>query len=403
MKNVILLTLDACRKDVFGCYGGKPGLTPFFDSLRDKLLVFTRAQAAGPYTQASFPGILTSSYYLDFGWQQRCPSQRVFLSEVLKKNGVATAAFHSNPYLSSYFGWNRGWDHFMDSMKDPVTPAVPFLKGRTINERAAAWLSSRKEKGDSRPFFLWVHYMDTHEPYVPEKKFLELVDPSLGLSDGEMFSLFKEVLLKRDTSDGEKVSLLKKLYHAHVREVDGYAQELFATLGSMGFLTDTVVIVTSDHGDEFGEHGGLSHDDKLYSELIDIPLLIYDPERKTGEGCSGLVSNIDIPPTVAQLFGLERMPAFQGESLLPIDSFTRKGCFGEALFQVKGKGGDIGKDVYYYRQDDLKIIYRASQDAWEMYDLRVDPLETDNIVGDSADAEAMKSQLRPRVRRWEKK
>jgi arylsulfatase A-like enzyme len=402
MKNVILLTLDACRKDVFGCYGGKPGLTPFFDSLSDRLLVFTRAQAAGPYTQASFPAILTSSYYLDFGWQQRCPSQRVFLSEVLRKNGVATAAFHSNPYLSAYFGWNRGWDFFMDSMKDPVTPKVPFLKGRTINERAAAWLSSRKAKGDSSPFFLWVHYMDTHEPYVPEKRYMEQIDPSIDLSEGEMFSLFKEVLLKRDASDSGKVGLLRRLYHAHVIEVDGYARELFYTLESMDLLRETAVIVTSDHGDEFGEHGGLSHDDKLYSELIDIPLLIYDQERKVRETCSELVSNIDIPPTVAHLFGLGRVAAFQGESLLPVGRYTRKGCFGEALFQVKGKGGDISKDVYFYREDDLKIVYRAGQDAWEMYDLKADPRERENIAGSSPVAEEMKGKLRPRVRRWQR-
>jgi arylsulfatase A-like enzyme len=402
MKNVILMTLDACRKDVFGCYGNSAGLTPFIDSLKGNLLTFTRAQATGPYTQASFPSILTSSYYLEFGWQQRCPAQRIFISEVLRNHGIATAAFHSNPYLSAYFGWNRGWDLFMDSMKDPVTPKVPFLKGRMINERAGAWLSSLKKSGVPRPFLLWIHYMDTHEPYIPDRKYLELVDPALDLSEEDMFLLFKEVLLKRDASDENRVALLRKLYHAHVREVDGYARDFFGILESLDLLKNTTVIITSDHGDEFGEHGGLSHDDKLYSELIDVPLLLCSPEIKGGEDCHAVVSNIDIPPTIVHLFGLDPVAAFEGKSLLPIEGYSSPGCFGEAIHQVKGKGGDIGKDVYYYMEDDLKIIYRANLDAWEMYDLMADPRERTNIVESSPMAEVLKGKLRPRVRRWKK-
>jgi hypothetical protein len=94
--------------------------------------------------------------------------------------------------------------------------------------------------------------------------------------------------------------------------------------------------------------------------------------------------------------------AFEGKSLLPIEGYSSPGCFGEAIHQVKGKGGDIGKDVYYYMEDDLKIIYRANLDAWEMYDLMADPRERTNIVESSPMAEVLKGKLRPRVRRWKK-
>ncbi|RJR45852.1 MAG: hypothetical protein C4576_11710 [Desulfobacteraceae bacterium] len=402
MRNVVLMTFDACRKDVLGCYGVEKNLTPFIDSLRERLLLFTRAQATGPYTQASFPSILTSSYYLEYGWQQKCPSQRIFLSEILKEAGIATAAFHSNPYLCGYFGWNRGWDFFMDSMKDPVTPKVPFLKGDKINRRVETWLSSQKKIGKNNPFFIWVHYMDTHEPYIPDREYLKLVHPDLDISEEKMFLLFKEVLLKRDVSDLNNIELLKKLYHAHVREVDAYAKDFFGILESQDLLDDTTVIITSDHGDEFGEHGGLSHDDKLYSELVDVPLLFYGPGIKGGTECRSLVSNIDIPPTILHLFGLGPVAAFKGQSLLPIESYSNVGCFGEAIHQIKGKGGDISRDVYFYREEDLKIIYRADQDSWEMYDLLADPRETVNIVEISSMADGLKSKLLPHVRRWEK-
>jgi len=402
VKNVVLITLDACRKDVFGCYGNPQGLTPFIDSLRDRSILFTKAQAAGPYTQASFPAMLTSSYYMEYGWQQRCPPQRVFVSEVLKRNGVVTAGFHSNPYLCAYFGWGRGWDHFMDSMKEQVTPMVPFLKGDKINRKAEDWLSGLTAGDVERPFFLWLHYMDIHEPYVPAAEYLRLVDPTLSLGPEDMFSLFKEVLLQRDSSDREKVETLRKLYHAHVREVDKYAHDFFRVLQRLDLLENTVVIITSDHGDEFNEHGGLSHDDKMYCELIDVPLLIYNAERGPGKECHHLVSNIDLPPTIVHLFGLDPIDAFEGTSLLPVEGYSSKGCFGEALFQVKGKGGDPHRDVYYFREGDVKIIYRADLDAWEMYDLQEDPRELDNIVDSHGSAEAFKARLRPRVRRWEK-
>lgn len=402
MQNVVLMTFDACRKDVLGCYGNPLGLTPFLDSLKNNSILFTKAQAIGPYTQASFPGILTSSYYMEYGWQQKCPSQRVLVSEILKANGVATAGFHSNPYLCAYFGWDRGWDQFMDSMKEKVTPMVPFLKGNQINRKAEAWLSGLRDRDTERPFFLWLHYMDIHEPYVPAAEFLRLVDSTLTLNQEDMFSLFKEVLLKRDTSDPAKVEVLRKLYHAHVREVDSYAEDFFGILERLNLSETTTVVITSDHGDEFNEHGGLSHDDKMYSELIDVPLLIYAAGREAPEECHHLVSNIDVPPTIVHLFGLDPVHAFEGRSLLPLESHASKGCFGEALFQVKGKGGDLKRDVYYFREGDLKIIYRAGPDAWEMYDLKEDPQELHNIVDGHGSAETFKETLRPRVRRWER-
>jgi len=200
MKNVILLTIDALRKDVLGCYGNKDGLTPFIDSLQNKCIKFTNAQSSGPYTQASFPGILTSSYYLEYGRQKKCSPKRTLISEVLKKFGINTVAFHSNPYLCGYFGWNRGWDVFYDSMQDEVSDKIPYIKGDGINHKVEQWLSFYTKEDKYNPFFLWTHYMDVHEPYIPAKEYLNKVDPSINLSEDEMLILFKEIILKRDIS-----------------------------------------------------------------------------------------------------------------------------------------------------------------------------------------------------------
>ncbi len=398
MKNVILVTVDAARKDVFGVYGNKKGLTPAFDSLGNKSIVFTKGQTVGPYTQASFPGLLTSSYFLEYGQPRGLAPQRTLISEPLQQAGITTVAFHSNPYISGFLGWNRGWDVFYDSMEDEVEPRIPYIRGNIVNQKAINWLSSYfKDKGD-KPFFMWLHYMDVHEPYMPEKKYVDMADPSVTISQDEMYDMFQNVQLKRDISDPAKVELLKKLYDIHVREVDTYFEEFFGHLKSLDILEDTVIIVTNDHGDEFNEHGGLSHDDKMYSELIDMPLLIYGAGEATV--CDTLVSNVDIPPTIIHLFGLDPVEKFEGHSLLPLADYPDRGVYGEAIDQHSKRGGDLDRDIYFYRDKDLKIIYRANLDSWEMYDLGADPKELNNIVDISPEAERLKDRIRPRARRW---
>jgi len=278
MKNVILLT-------------GSGGFTPFVDSIQSNCITFTKAHSSGPYTQAAFPGILTSSYYLEYGRQKMLSGRRVLISEVLKGAGIVTAAFHSNPYLSAYFGWDRGWDVFYDSMEEDVDEKIPYIKARDMNKKVDEWF----------------------------------------LTNNEMYRLFKDVVLKRDVSDKGVVELLRKLYCAHVREVDEAVKEFFEILRKWKVLESSVIIITSDHGDEFGEHGGLSHDGKMYSELIEVPLFIYDPSRGEGEVCDRLVSTMDIPPTIAYLFGVDPPEVWQGHSLLPLDNYSGRGVFGEAL------------------------------------------------------------------------
>jgi arylsulfatase A-like enzyme len=304
--------------------------------------------------------------------------------------------------MSDFLSWNRSWNVFYDSMEDEVEPRIPYVRGNVINAKVNDWLSWHTKGREYKPFFLWLHYMDIHEPYMPERKYIEMVEPSITCSQDEMFSLFENTLLKRDASDPEKVKLLKKLYDIHVREVDIYVQEFFANLEKMGLLKDSIIIITSDHGDEFGEHGGLSHDDKLYSELIDTPLLIYDPARDGGEVCDTVVSNIDIPPTIIHLFDLEPVPSFKGHSLFPLDNYPQKGVFGEAINQRVQRGGDINKDSYFYREGDIKAIYHADLNTWEIYNLREDPKELTNIVDSLPVAEKMKEKLKPRARRWVK-
>jgi arylsulfatase A-like enzyme len=406
MKNVILLTIDALRKDALGCYGDGGGLSPFMDSIQERCIRFTKAQSIGPYTQASFPGILTSSYYLEYLNQEReeeiLSDKRTLISEALQRQGIVTAGFHSNAYLWDCFGWNRGWNTFYDSSDEEVDDKVPYIKVRELNKRVHDWLSSQVARAEYRPFFLWLHYMDIHEPYVPEGKYIDMIDPTIDLSEDAMFKLFEDVLMKRDVSERGVVDLLGKLYRAHVREVDESVGELFGILEELDILKDTAILVTSDHGDEFGEHGGLSHDGKMYSELIDVPLIIFEPHRQKPETCSTLVSTIDIPPTIVHLFGLKPSGSFEGHSLLPLEGYPARGCYGEALdISALQERGEL-KEVHYYREGDLKIIFRETDNSWELYDLKGDAEELNNLMETSSEAEAMRGKLMPRIGRSRK-
>jgi len=393
MKNVILITIDTLRRDVFGCYGNGASLTPFMDSLQDKCLRFDRAYATGPYTQASFPGILTSSYYLEYGKQKNLPTEKTLISEVVKREGIVTAAFHSNPFLSGFFGWNRGWDTFYDSMEDDVTDLYPFIRGGVINKKVETWLSGNVRDDMERAFFLWVHYMDVHEPYVPEEEFIRMVDEELDLEKGEMFRLFREVILKRETSDQKNVELLKKLYSAKVLEVDSCIRDLFQIFDQAGVLDTSVIFFGSDHGDEFGEHGGLSHDGKMYSELVRVPLFIYDRGRTESEMYVHPVSNIDISPTIAYLLEIGEVDGFSGSSLLPIDGYKARSCFGEAINKRGHKEKDEDRPIYYCMQDERKIILDEGTGAWEMYHVKDDPGEKRNLIDEDEQADALKAEL----------
>ena len=399
-KNVVLLTIDTLRADALGCHGSTMGLSPFIDSIQPKCLRFARAQAAGPYTQASFPGILTSSFYLDYpdhGKGKTLSPERVLVSEPLRKAGIATAAFHSNPYLCGLFGWNRGWTAFYDSMDDEVSDEIPFIQAEGINRKADAWLGGHVAAGN-KPFFLWVHYMDMHEPYGPAQKYIDAVDPSAKPLAAEMFALFKETLLARDVSDLKKVALLRTLYLANVRKVDDCVKEFFGILEKRGVLGDSTVIITADHGDEFNEHGGLSHDGKMFSELLSVPLMIYDGRRAQGAVCEKLVSGADVPPTILALLGRPAEKKFQGRALLPVENYPDQGQFSEAIGK-KGRLKETDKPVYACREGDLKVMHRVETGEWALYDLAADPAEKNNIMGSSPRAGEMKEKLKPRLGR----
>ena len=416
IKRIFLVTVDCLRADHVGCIGGG-NLTPNIDRLAKDSIVFTRAFANGPGTNQSFPAILTSTHFLIHGGLQLNPRCST-LAEVLRKHGFKTVAFHSNPFLSKIFGWNRGFDEFydfMDTLKGPsafmtrqqqaglsgkltrfvasllgasrstkvqrllkkiyfkfTKLKIPYLEGKELNKHVINWI----EKNLNEKFFLWMHYMDPHEPYIPPEEYL--TDFS-SRKEAFNFNLSADI----DNLSEEELRTLKRLYEGEVKYTDACIGEFLDYLEKRRLLEESLIIITGDHGHAFMEHGRFAHaHDILYNEVIHVPLIIF------GLGRQIVYSNVqllDLPPTILSLLGIECPPTFVGKSL-----FEKREGEAEIIFSESAKPDlinlryDLSKKAVSCIKGKYKFIYNELRGTKELYDLGRDFQERNNLF-DSED------------------
>jgi len=284
-QNVLLVTLDTIRTDRLSCYGSKLVRTPSIDGLAARGALFERAFSHAPLTLPSHTNILLGLTSLAHGVNESnksiVPGEFTTLAELLKKSGYATAAFVSAFPLDSRFGLTRGFDVYDDSY--PARPAA----GEAYSERPAGktvaaalrWLAGRKGK-----WFCWVHLWDPHAPYAPPEPYASR--------------------FKTDPYSGE------------VAYVDAELGKLLGEVAKGEGRTDTLVVLTGDHGEALGEHGETGHGYFAYNVTIRVPLIIAGPGTESLR-IKDAVSHVDIFPTVCELLGLVRPPSLHGESLAP--------------------------------------------------------------------------------------
>ena len=437
IKNVVLITVDCLRADHLSCYGYERKTTPNLDELAKKGILFTHAFANGPWTPASFPSILTSTYPLQYPhFDYHLSPERVMLSEILKGKGYSTGAFHSNPYLSSFYGYNRGFDIFSDFLftkeRIEVGRANPFLrKAQTVmkslfgdqgsfyrfsvnirkkiikeskrnrmkkakklleidqkiedaevtNAKAISWLKNTK-----MPFFLWIHYMDVRVGYTPPEKCLEFFTYfASSLRDKTKIRKLSEKKYRwkegvENFSDHE-LRLMKDLYDAEIRYTDGHIKFLLDEISDLELLRDTLVIVSADHGEELLEHGGIGHGAKLYDELLHVPLILNAPELGKSRVLDDLVSLIDLAPTVVDILNIRKPEKWLGKSLLPLIKGEEKRIDNGVISEVSS--GDERKTAY--RTKKWKLILDEEKNAYELYDLENDREEKNNVAKKNPD------------------
>jgi arylsulfatase len=304
-ENVILLSADALRADHLSCYGYHRETSPVLDELTNESIRFENAYSVSSHTREAVPALLTGEYpdvAVDSGYHLASET----MASTLSAEGFATAAFHSNPFISRAYGFDEGFDHFDDDLHlsrhkliTLAQRAIDKLRNRhyaraeEINERALSWIDSLEE---NQPFFLWAHYLDTHGPYEPPGKYRTLY-ANRRVSDREAQSLYKRAINDPESIIEDERRLLIDLYDAEIRYNDKRIGEFLEALQERGLVEKTLVVFTSDHGEAFGERGYYEHPRRLHKELTQVPLIVRAPTAKSEEVYPA-VSSLDISETI---------------------------------------------------------------------------------------------------------
>ena len=424
-KNVILITIDCLRADHVGFMGYNRNTTPFLDSLARKSAVFTNAFSAAPYTTASFTSIFTGTYPIYKG--NVLIKDRTTLAEILRDHNYWTVGVHSNAQFSRFLDYGKGFVVFEDleifsdrpDKKENSLKSVFFSYARKIYQSspssvknilsksyylftlkllksqrppyASAVETTRKAfqhlEQSSFPFFLWIHYMDTHHPYFPPEQFFEeLSNQKLDILKGIRF--IKRILHSRYNPTDEEKQFVIDLYDASIRYVDYAISLLFEFLDEHGFLDNTYVIITADHGEELWDHGHYGHGAqigrpmKLYNEMIHVPLLIFGPDIKHSE-IQVPVSLVDIAPTVLNVLGVEYLGRSDGRNIMNTLQKKRPVIAesispGDPLDYMRSQNK---YELYAYIANGWKYIhYTTDKRKDELYNLREDPKESINLI-----------------------
>lgn len=322
---IVLVSLDTLRPDRLGLYGGRPGVSPVLDALARESVVFDTALAPAPWTLPSHMTMLTGLDPVAHGVlndSMRLSQNAQTLASRLADAGYATAAFTDGGFVSGKFGFDRGFDVFDDKRSGDGPNGFPRLMPQALD-----WLDDQ----DGEDVFLFLHTFDAHAPYdevapeILERFRARPVQPDARDAGLHWLSyLYKQV--KMGVNNYRRMGELLNDYDAGIHEADLYLGQLFETLRAAGRWDDALIIVTSDHGESFLDHGlHVGHGLLLNDSELRVPLIMRLPgARGAGSRFDELVGLIDIPRTVLELTGLDGSDDLQGESLLGlVNGFQR--------------------------------------------------------------------------------
>ncbi|MEE4271301.1 MAG: sulfatase [Thermoanaerobaculales bacterium] len=315
--DIVWITLDAARADHFGLAGYHRDTTPFIDRLAAESLVFPNATSLAPYTVCSVPTMLSGLSFLDHrvvGPDDVLSPEVVTLAERLAMEGYLTAAFTATPNNSASRGFDQGYEVFREMWTEGetrVTRRAPFIASRVVE-----WLETIEN--DHRPLHLQVHIIPPHEPYDPPPEFDRYTDPAYrGPCDGfsrTNFKLTNGILAPTP----ECIDHVTGLYDGNLNVADDAVRTIVQALQRRPSWDNTVLLVTSDHGEAFMEHGQIGHNSTLYTEMMHVPFILrmpagFDAQRVDTES---MVTLADLVPTLLHAAGLEPPLLTDGVDLL---------------------------------------------------------------------------------------
>jgi arylsulfatase A-like enzyme/predicted Zn-dependent protease len=339
--NVLIVTIDTARADHFGCYGFEGVKTPNIDGLAREGVLFEHSAATVPITLPSHCSILTGLIPPRHGVRNNgtyfLQAEHTTLAELLHDEGYETAAFVSAYVLNSKYGLDQGFDIYQDAVHD--SSAVVVIDERNARETTNLVLSWLRKEHE-RPYFLWVHYFDPHQAYVPLSPFRE-----------------------------------EYAQYPYAGEIAFVDSELGRILGAVD-QGNTLTVVTADHGESLGQHGERTHAFYIYDSTIRVPLVIRYPDgRDAGTRSLIQTSSVDIMPTVLDVLGYEIPEGLDGDSLADLSFLKgqRRYAYCESIYPMSFKWHPLAG----LRDGEWKWI-QAPQP--EVYNIQSDPHETKNLV-----------------------
>lgn len=364
--NVLFITLDTTRADHLGCYGDKKIKTPFIDGIAGRGTMFRNTITQVPLTFPSHTVMMTSTYpQFSNMWDNggyRLDKNAVTLAQVLKDNGYSTAAFISSVVLDSKYGLNKGFDTYDSNIANKQGDRlIKFMdderKANEVTPLAQKWLTDNKDK----KFFMWVHYYDPHGIYNPPSPYNKIYG--------------------------------KDLYSGEIAFADHYIGELLGTLKDLGLDDNTMIVFCADHGEGLGEHGENGHGIFVYDVTLKVPLIFSYPKMiPQAKVIDEQARLIDIMPTILDVLGIKKNKEIQGQSLA--DEMTGKAAPQEHIAYSATRYAELHfnwSKMQSWRTRDWKLIMSTEP---ELYDLKKDPGETNNLYGARKDvAQKMEADL----------
>jgi arylsulfatase A-like enzyme len=365
--NVLLYVVDTLRADGVGRYGSQVE-TPAVDRLSREGTLFKNAFAPSSWTRASIGSILTGLYPDVHGAEGRndsLPEHVATLAELFSEHGYTTAAVVANPNVGSFYGFDQGFDEFFQlytrreqGLIDSRESVVPSDQ---VTDRVTEWLN-----GVGCPFFLFVLTIDPHVPYSPPASFDRYGPDYSGPVDHDELAIVRKDLTAEDRER------LRSLYHGEISFNDDSMGRLLTWLGAEGLYDDTIVVFTSDHGEEFWEHGGSMHGKTLFQEAVRVPLIIRYPKRvPIAVPVTQAVSLVDVAPTLLELADIPAPYPLDGTSLIPSVPEERVLYFTLDL---------DGASVKAITRAPWRLIWNQRKGTRLLYNLDIDAGETWNLA-----------------------
>ena len=400
--NLVVITVDTLRADSLGVYGNPDGHTPFIDAFAAGAVVFENALTAIGTTIPSHATLFTGLYPKHHGvrWNgDALDDGFTTLAELLGDAGYETAAFVSWPSMLRAGGLGQGFV-FSDPVK--LESGLSAGSGDAVNELAIPWIASLIEQ----PFFLWLHYFETHSPYrltpFAREKLAGYRGPlAAGAPTRTFYALGREI-----PWTPREARALRVLYDGEVREADRLVGQVLDALRRRDLISGTIVVITSDHGQALGEHGQVGHGSLLSQPVLHVPLMVYLP-GVAPRRVPARVGLVDLLPFLLELLELPPPPNLDGRSLAPIltgDPLPAQRYFaevrdpGDRLARIRKKFDDpqvlarvlakalereAGSVAVF--EDDIKGV--LSPEDFRVYDLAKDPQELQPMVPERADSE----------------